>query len=353
MNSRERVLYALNHVSPDRAPMDYLANPAIDLALKQYFNLEPDDNDQLRDALNIDIRGVYPSYSGPKYHPDFPERGVKSNFWGVRTKWIEHDTGGYWDYCDFPLAEADIEAVANWPLPTADDFDYSQIKAKCRGYQNYAIVTGDPGTADVINGNGRIRGMEQTLIDLALDDEAGLLLARRRTDLQLEIIRRTFEAASGRIDLFWMGEDLGTQIGQMISLDTYRKHLRPIHQKFIDLAKSFNIPVMIHTCGSSSWVYNDFIEMGVSAVQTLQPEAKNMNPQYLKSKFGDKLAFHGAISTTGALSFGTPDDVRTECYKTLEIMNQNGGYIFAPAHCIQDNSPVENVLAMYACPLTL
>jgi uroporphyrinogen-III decarboxylase len=129
--------------------------------------------------------------------------------------------------------------------------------------------------------------------------------------------------------------------------------LRPIHQKFIDLAKSFNIPVMIHTCGSSSWVYNDFIEMGVSAVQTLQPEAKNMNPQYLKSKFGDKLAFHGAISTTGALSFGTPDDVRTECYKTLEIMNQNGGYIFAPAHCIQDNSPVENVLAMYACPLTL
>ncbi len=66
MNSRERVLYALNHVSPDRAPMDYLANPAIDLALKQYFNLEPDDNDQLRDALNIDIRGVYPSYSGPK-----------------------------------------------------------------------------------------------------------------------------------------------------------------------------------------------------------------------------------------------------------------------------------------------
>ncbi len=54
----------------------------------------------------------------------------------------------------------------------------------------------------------------------------------------------------------------------------------------VDLAKAFNLPVMIHTCGSSSWAYEDFIEMGVTVVDTLQPEATNMAPAYLKQQFG-------------------------------------------------------------------
>ncbi len=144
-----------------------------------------------------------------------------------------------------------------------------------------------------------------------------------------------------------MGEDLGTQIAPLISAATYRKHLRPFHQRVVDLARSFDLPAMIHTCGSSSWVYEDFIEMGVKAVDTLQPEATNMSPAYLKKNFGGRLAFHGCISTAGAVSFGSVQDVIDDCRKTLEIMMPGGGYCFAPTHCLQDNSPLENVLAMY------
>ena len=77
-----------------------------------------------------------------------------------------------------------------------------------------------------------------------------------------------------------MGEDLGTQIAPIISLELYRKTIRPLHQRFVDLARSFDIHTMIHTCGSSSWAYEDFIEMGISVVDTLQPEVKDMSPAY-------------------------------------------------------------------------
>ena len=104
---------------------------------------------------------------------------------------------------------------------------------------------------------------------------------------------------------------------------------------------------MIHTCGSSSWAYDDFIEMGIEVVDTLQPEAKDMSPSYLKKTFGDRLAFHGCISTAGPVSFGTVQEIIEYCKNTLEIMMPGGGYCFAPTHALQDNSPTENVVAMY------
>ncbi|MBT3194754.1 MAG: hypothetical protein HN341_19575, partial [Verrucomicrobia bacterium] len=143
------------------------------------------------------------------------------------------------------------------------------------------------------------------------------------------------------------GEDLGTQIAPLISMETFRKHIRPRQKPFFDLAKRFGIPTLLHTCGSSSWAYEDYIEMGLTGVDTLQPEATNMEPEYLKKTFGGRLVFHGCISSTGALSFGTPDEVEADCRKTLEVMMPGGGYAFSPTHCLQDNTPLENVIRMY------
>jgi uroporphyrinogen decarboxylase len=155
----------------------------------------------------------------------------------------------------------------------------------------------------------------------------------------------------GEIDVFWTGEDLGSQNSPVISLDLFRKHIRPRHQPFIDVAKDYGIPVMFHCCGSSSWAFEDFIEMGVTVVDTLQPEAANMSPAYLKSTFGGRLAFHGCISAAGPVATGTVEDTVADCKKTLDIMMPGGGYCFAPTHALQDNSPTENVLAMYQTAL--
>jgi uroporphyrinogen decarboxylase len=166
-------------------------------------------------------------------------------------------------------------------------------------------------------------------------------------DIQVEVTRRVLEAAHGRIDFLWLGEDLGTQQSPLVSLNLFREHIRPRYQAFCDLARAYGLPIMMHTCGSSSWAYEDFIEMGIQVVDTLQPEAKDMSPAYLKERFGGRLAFHGCISTAGPVAYGTVDEVIDYCHRTLETMMPGGGYCFAPTHQLQDNSPTENVVAMY------
>jgi uroporphyrinogen decarboxylase len=345
-SSKERVLITLDKGIPDRVPINYSSNPGIDHRFKTLLNLKPDDINGLRKAIGVDFVDAFPVYTGSRLHNEIPGLNVDPAY-GIRTKLIEHESGSYWDFCDFPLKEATLEEIEKWPLPSPDDFDYSSLVCNCKKYQEYAIYAGGAGIIDVINSAGRFRGMEQALVDLITDDPAGLCLIKRKTDLDFEIISRTLEVADGMINFLWIGEDLGSQAAPLISLELYRKHIRPIQQRFIDLAKSFAIPVMIHSCGSSSWAYEDFIEMGIDAVDTLQPEAKDMSPEYLKKRFGGRLAFHGCISTAGPVAYGTPFEVDEYCRKTLEIMMPGGGYCFAPTHQLQDNSPAENVLAMY------
>ncbi len=345
MTSKERVRATIAHEEPDRVPVNYLYNTEIDLRLKKHYGLDDKDNEGLRQALGVDFRAVGAPYAGPKLHPDSPGRQI--DMWGIHRRWVEHEAGGYWDYCDWPLRAATLAEVEAWPLPDPKDFDYSAIAGQCEQYKDYWIVAGGAGTGDIINSNSMLRTMEQVLVDLATDETAGLRLIDRRTEIMLEVTRRTLEAGAGRIDMLWLGEDLGTQIGPMIGLGLFRKHVRPRHQRFVDLAKQWGIPVMMHCCGSSSWAFDDFVEMGIQVVDTLQPEAKDMQPAYLKKRFGSKLAFHGMISTAGPLAYGSVQDVVETVRQTLAVMMPGGGYMLAPTHQIQSNSPTENVVAMY------
>jgi uroporphyrinogen decarboxylase len=346
LTSKERVLTALYRQEPDRVPVDYESNPGIDLRLKQHFGLSASDHEGLRDRLGVDFRYIWPGYSGPELHASLPGRAV--DIWGIHRRWVEHESGGYWDYCDFPLRDALLEMVETWPLPSPDHFDYAQMAANARRFNTYAVVAGNAGVGDIINSTGMLRTMEQVLVDLVTGDEAGLRLIDRKVEIMLAVSERVLEAGRGLIDVFFIGEDLGTQIGPMVSPKLFRKHLRPRLQRFVDLAKAYDLPVMIHSCGSSSWAFEDFLDMGISVVDTLQPEATKMEPDYLKSRYGDRLAFHGCISTAGPVAYGTPEEVETNVRDTLAVMMPGGGYALAPSHALQDNSPTENVLAMYA-----
>lgn len=345
MTSRERALTAFARAEPDRVPINYMANPGIDARLKEHFGLAAMDEEGLLRVLGVDFRHVGAPYVGPKLHRDPPGRQVDN--WGIHRRWIEHESGGYWDYCDFPLRTATREQVAAWPMPSPDHYDYAQVAAQCRRHQGYCCVAGGPGTGDVINSTGMIRTMEQVLVDLMLDDEACLLYVDRRLAVLLEVMERTLEAAEGGIDLLWIGEDLGTQRGPLINMELFKRHILPRHQRFIELGKAHDLPVMLHSCGSSSWSFDAFAALGLDVVDTLQPEAVNMEPAYLKQRFGDRLAFHGCVSTAGPVAVGTVAETVDDVRQTLEIMMPGGGYAMSPTHQLQDNSPTENVVAMY------
>jgi uroporphyrinogen decarboxylase len=103
---------------------------------------------------------------------------------------------------------------------------------------------------------------------------------------------------------------------------------------------------MHHTCGSVRPLIPLMIERGLDVLQSLQPEAADMDPRALKAEFGDRLAFDGGISIQRTLPFGTPDDVRREVRERIEALAPGGGYIVGPSHNIQADTPVENVEAL-------
>jgi hypothetical protein len=352
MTPKERVLTVLNRRLPDRVPINFAgANSDIDRRLKAYFGLADNDNSGLLKALNVDFRVIDLPYTGPQLHHPIEGKYIDP-LWGIHTRWVKNESGGYWDFCDFPLEKASLDEIKNWPMPSPDDFDYNAVKGQCGEYKEYCIVYGNPGFGDIINSTGMIRTMEQVLIDLITDDPAGLHYIERKISIQTEILKRVLDTADGHIDLIWIGEDLGTQNSPMVGLDIFRKHIRPNHQKLVDVVKIYgNLPVMIHSCGSSSWAFNDFIEMGINVVDTLQPEAKNMSPEYLKEKYGGRLCFNGCISTAGPMAYGTRQETADHVKKIMDVMMPAGGYIMAPTHMLQDNSPTENVVAAYQTAL--
>lgn len=347
MTPRERVKKTFAREKTDRVTIGYEANDAIHKKLSDALGIPDGDLESVYRALGVDYRPIKAPYTGPELFDPPADRRV-NQLEGSLMKWIEHQSGGYWDFCDFPLKDADEEAFHSFPVPDPDNFDYDRAFAKAKDNPgDFALFVGGPDVPDIINSNGRITGMEDILCHLATEYEPAMDFVKKRASSQLEVLARTLEKCRGLIDFMWIGEDLGTQISPMISIDLYRKVFKPIHKSFCDLAKDHNIPTIIHTCGSSSWAYNDFIEIGIDGVDTLQPEAKNMSPEYLKKNFGHSLCFRGCISTAGPLAYGTVKETESVCKKTLEIMMDGYGYHFAPTHQIQDNTPVENVLAMY------
>jgi len=348
MSPKERVSKTFAFEKPDRVTIGYEANAGVHARFAAALGVPDGDLEKVIEAIGVDYRRAWPEYSGPDLFGE-PPAGMKINpVEGCRMRWVEHSSGGYWDFCDFPLLGASDDAIAAFPVPSPDDFDYEGVVNYVNKMgKKYAMFIGNAGVPDIINSNGRIMGMEDVLVHLALGNEAAITFINRRADTYLGVMERIMHRCPGQIDFMWLGEDLGTQIAPMISLELYRKRVKPIHKKFCDFAKAFGLPVIIHTCGSSSWVYEDFIEIGVNAVDTLQPEAANMSPAYLAEHFGGRLGFRGCISTAGPLTYGTPADVTRVCRETLELMKSCGGYHFAPTHAIQDNTPVENVAAMY------
>jgi len=348
MTSKERVKRTFDFEKSDRVPINYFANPTIHAKFAKALGVETGDYEKVMDIIGVDFRGVGAGYNGPMLFKEIDGLSVDPVY-GFYTKLIYNESGYYHDFCNFPLIDANDEIIANFPVPNPDDFNYSNIENTLDYYKNKAVYIGGAGHADIINSTGRVMGMEETLVRLYNQDEAALNYLDRRLDMELGVLERIMQKAkdTGKVDFLWLGEDLGTQIAPMISLDLYRKVFKPRHQRFIDFAKSYNLPVMIHTCGSSSWAYDDFIEMGVNAVDTLQPEAVNMNPQYLKEHFGGKLCFHGCISTVSTLTNGLVQDVENNVKETLEIFRDLKCYMLSPTHMIQDNTPVENVIAMY------
>ena len=217
----------------------------------------------------------------------------------------------------------------------------------CAEYPDMAIATGRFGVQDFINGVAFGRGVEQVLMDIAVEDPVYLYLVEKRHKFFLEHIERILKAANGRIDIVLCGDDFGSQRASLISPATFDRLFSARKKVFFDMVHCYGAKITHHSCGSTRQLIPQFIDTGMDALQTIQPQAEGMNPYELKAEFGDKIVFHGAIDVQGWLQRATVAEIKEEVNRLMDEVGKNGGYILAPCHNIQPDTPIENVLAIY------
>jgi len=158
---------------------------------------------------------------------------------------------------------------------------------------------------------------------------------------------RILEQAKGRVDITVPSEDLGSQTGPLFSLETFRRLHKERFRKYIELARQAGVFVFFHTDGAAHNFIPELIEIGVQILNPIQWRCPGMEREALKRDFGERLVFHGGVDNQQVLPFGSVENVRAEVIKCFETLGLGGGYICAPCHNIQPNTPVENILAMY------
>jgi len=344
MRPKDRVLAAIHHQDGDRVPVDYAATPEINERLLHYFHVR--DYAAVLERLGVDVRVVAPAYvgldrgQGPK--------GCALDMWGVGYSWVDYGGGRYLEATYLPFAEfRTVDDVERYEWPSPEGYNYGVLRDQCRQFAHYALVVGAPSVMDLINGTARGRGVEQVLLDIALEDPVGLACMEKRHRFYVEWMTRCLDVAGDLIDIVFVGDDYGSQRAQLISRESFCKLFKPKVRQFADLARSFGKPLMLHSCGSNCLIMPDLIDAGVSIYDTVQPEAEGMDPRELKTAFGDKMTWHGTISTQQTLPFGMRADVEREARERIEIVGKGGGLILGPAHNIQPDTPIENILALY------
>ena len=186
------------------------------------------------------------------------------------------------------------------------------------------------------------RGFENYLADLGGHWNFAKKLLDTIIDKNLVMLENILSLEE--IDGVLLGSDWGSQRGLLMSPQTWEELIRPGEQKEYDLIHAYGKDVWVHSCGCIEAIIPSLVEIGLDVLNPVQPEA--MDIERLKQDYGDKLAFWGGISTQQTLPYGTPDEVREETRQVTKLMAKNGGYILSPAQSIQDDVPLENIIAM-------
>ena len=186
------------------------------------------------------------------------------------------------------------------------------------------------------------RGIENFLADLAGDPE----YAQRMLDFIIHknmVMLENIVHTPG-IDGILLGSDWGSQNDLLMSPECWREMIAPGEKKEYELIHDAGVDVWVHSCGDIRKIFPDIVDLGVDALNPIQPEC--MDIYELKAKYGDRITFWGGVSTQRTLPYGTPEEVAVETKKITEALSANGGYIIAPAQEIQADVPFENLCAL-------
>jgi len=405
MNSRERVLAALNFKEPDRIPIDLGGHRSSGIAAIAYHRLRdylglPEKPVRVYDMVQqlaivdedvLDLFGVDTVEMGrgflqengdwkPWILPDGKECEIPYyiNLDKKDEDWFMYDHEGselgilkkgslYFEQTRFPLESRGIEnddfndLRANlgkniWsaiPHPGAhlplDDAGLKEMSERARTFREST----DRAIIGLFGGNifelpQWLYRMDNYLLATAMYYDKALELSDKLSAIHLENLEKWMSAVGPYIDIVLFGDDLGGQQGPLLSPDTYRTLYKPFHKKMWNRAKELaDVKVQLHCCGGIYELLPDLIDAGLDAVNPVQISCRGMDPARLKAEFGDQLTFWGGgCDTQRILPSGSPDEVRQNVRELTGILHPGGGFVFQQVHNILANVPPENMVAM-------
>ncbi len=174
-----------------------------------------------------------------------------------------------------------------------------------------------------------LTGMEALLVAMADQPQAVGRLLHIIADYHIAVIHRV--AALG-VEAIRGEDDYGSQTALMTSPAMWRRLIKPELARIVAAAKAEGLLFFMHSCGRIMQIVPDLIEMGVDVLDPIQQQANDQAE--LKRLYGDRLSFKDGLSTQGALTQGTPDEVEADVRERIRLLAPGGGYILGPDNAI-------------------
>jgi uroporphyrinogen decarboxylase len=230
-----------------------------------------------------------------------------------------------------------------WPNP--DYFDYDTAASLAQQMSSDFATIGP--WVSFFEIYCQLRGLEQSMVDLAESPELVDAILDRVESIQTEMMERFFTKVGSHLNLVFISDDIAGQTGLLMSPRMWQRHLQPRMIRWCELIHRWNLKAFYHTDGAARPLLRPIIDCGIDVLNPIQHACPGMDMAELKKEFGSRVIFHGGVDNQSALPFGTPQQVREETQRCLDTLGAGReGYICCSCHNVQAGTPVENILAM-------
>jgi uroporphyrinogen decarboxylase len=330
MNSREKINRIFNLKGSGSVGF-WTGNPHVDTEKMYLEKLNLDHREDFFKYLQDDCRWVTAdrAYRHPDNRPMFDTTGGRG-----RSSLSEAGC----------FAEAEtIEEIEKYPWPSVEYLDFTDVIQEIRSYSDKAVFTGMWSCFFHIVCD--YFGMEEYFVKMYTNPKIVEAVTEHVVDFYVEANKRFFEELKDDADIFFFGNDFGSQLDLLISPELFKRFVFPGFKKLINVAKGYDKKVLLHSCGAISRVIPLLIEAGVDAIHPLQAKAAGMDAENLARNFKNDIAFVGGIDTQHLLVHATPEQIKEEVKRVKNVLGPN--IVISPSHeAILPNVPLENVIAM-------